>query len=61
MAEVRVKFSVSMVIALIVAELVSLIWYSHISPWHHHLGHRYLFPGILFDALVVYILKYIKE
>ncbi|XP_061166079.1 uncharacterized protein LOC133175001 [Saccostrea echinata] len=61
MAEIRVKFNVAMVLAVVAAEILSLVMYTHYSSWHHSLGHRNLIAAIIADCVLVYILKLIKE
>ncbi|KAJ8305774.1 hypothetical protein KUTeg_016319 [Tegillarca granosa] len=61
MAEVRFKFNVSMVIAIIAAELVSMLMYTHFTPWYHHIGYRYLISAIIADILLIYIIQNIVD
>lgn len=61
MAEVRFKFNVSMVIAIIAAELVSMLMYTHFTPWYHHIGYRYLISAVVADILLIYIIQNIVE
>lgn len=59
MAEIRVKFNIAMVLAVLAAEIVSVV--IHYSPWYHSLGHRNIIAAIIADCVLVYILKLIKE
>ena len=61
MAEVRVKVNIAMVLAILAAEVLSVIMYTHYSPWYHSLGHRNIIAAIVADCVLVYILKLIKE
>nr|XP_022319084.1 uncharacterized protein LOC111121897 [Crassostrea virginica] len=61
MAEVRVKVNIAMVLAILAAEVLSVVMYTHYSPWYHSLGHRNIIAAIVADCVLVYILKLIKE
>lgn len=61
MAEIRVKFNIAMVLAVLAAEIVSVVMYTHYSPWYHSLGHRNIIAAIIADCVLVYLLKLIKE
>lgn len=61
MAEIRVKFNVAMLLAILVAEILSVVMYTHYTPWYHSLGHRNLIAAIVADCVLVYLLKLIKE
>lgn len=50
-----------MVIAAVLGELVSLLFYNHHSAWGRHIGERYLLAAIVCDAVLVVVLKWIME
>jgi len=55
-----VKFNVAMVLAVVLAEIVSVMWYSA-TPWSYRHGHRYIFTAIIADAILVVLVKWIIE
>lgn len=61
MVDFHVQFNVAMVIAAVLGELVSLLFYNHHSAWGRHIGERYLLAAIVCDALLVVVLKWIME
>ena len=38
--DIRISMSVSMVIAVIAGEVLSVLWYSDAMPWHRYGGER---------------------
>ncbi|XP_011423275.1 uncharacterized protein LOC128166667 [Crassostrea angulata] len=61
MAELRIQFSLSMIIAGILAEVVSVFWYNHHSPWGRRSGDRYMLAAIVCDAGLVIAVKFIMD
>jgi hypothetical protein len=61
MAEFRIHFNVAMVIAVVLAEAVSMLWYAHNSPWGRRIGERYLLSALVCDAGLVVMVKFIME
>ncbi|XP_060074572.1 uncharacterized protein LOC132554282 [Ylistrum balloti] len=61
MAELHIQFSIAMVIAGILAEVVSILWYNDRSPWGHRTGERYLLTALVCDALLVVLLKFVTD
>jgi len=61
MADLHISFSIAMVIAGILAEVVSVLWYNNHSPWGHRTGDRYLLTALVCDAGLVVGLKFIIE
>nr|KAG5705873.1 hypothetical protein BaRGS_030763 [Batillaria attramentaria] len=59
--ELKIHFNVAMVIAVVLAEVVSMLWYAHNSPWGHHAGDRYLLAALICDAGLVIMLKFVTE
>ncbi|KAL5021857.1 hypothetical protein ScPMuIL_001012 [Solemya velum] len=59
--DLHIHFNVAMVIAAILGEVMSILWYSHHSYWGRHFGERYLLSAIVSDAGLVIILKWITE
>ncbi|KAL3870057.1 hypothetical protein ACJMK2_042674 [Sinanodonta woodiana] len=59
MAEFRLKFSVAMVLAIVLSEAASFLWYGHYSPWHGHAGERYLLTALIADVVLVTIIQWI--
>ncbi|OPL20387.1 hypothetical protein AM593_05544, partial [Mytilus galloprovincialis] len=61
MGGINIRFSMSMIIAIVAVEIMNTLFFTHYTPWYHYIGHRYLFTAIVCDAIVVVILKYIKD
>ncbi|CAC5387811.1 unnamed protein product [Mytilus coruscus] len=61
MGGINIRFSMSMIIAIVAVEIMNTLFFTHYTPWYHYIGHRYLFTAIICDAIVVVILKYIKD
>lgn len=61
MADLHIQFSIAMVIAGLLAEVVSVLWYNDRSPWGHRTGERYLLTSIVSDSLLVVLLKFVTE
>ncbi|KAK7101149.1 uncharacterized protein [Littorina saxatilis] len=59
--EIKIHFNVAMVIAVVLAEAVSMLWYAHNSPWGHRIGERYLLSALICDAGLVVMIKFIIE
>lgn len=59
--EFRVQFSISMVIAAVAAEVMSVFWYNDHSPWGRRTGDRFMLAAIISDAILVIILKFLTE
>ncbi|XP_076440324.1 uncharacterized protein LOC143279899 [Babylonia areolata] len=61
MAEIKIHFNVAMVIAVILAEAVSMLWYAQNSPWGQRIGERYLLSALICDAGLVVMIKFVME
>ncbi|XP_071117628.1 uncharacterized protein [Haliotis cracherodii] len=59
--EIKVNFSVSMVIAVVLAEAMSFLWYNNNSPWGRRIGDRYLITALVSDVGLVVLLKFLME
>lgn len=59
--EIKVNFSVSMVIAVVLAEAMSFLWYNNNSPWGQRIGDRYLITALVSDIGLVVLLKFLME
>ena len=58
---IKIHFNIAMVIAGVLAEAVSMLWYAHNTPWRHRIGERYLLPALICDVVLVCLIKYIME
>lgn len=61
MVDFHIKFNLAMVIAAVLGELVSLLFYNHHSAWGRRIGERYLLAAIVCDAILVVVLKWIMD
>ncbi|KAK3089088.1 hypothetical protein FSP39_000645 [Pinctada imbricata] len=61
MTELRIQFSLSMIIAGFLAEVVSIMWYNDHSPWGRRTGDRYLLSAIICDIGLVICCKFIVD
>lgn len=61
MVDFHISFNVAMVIAAVLGELVSYLFYNHHTGWGRRIGERYLISAIVCDAVLVVILKWIME
>jgi len=61
MADFHVSFNIAMVIAVVLGEAVSFLFYNHHSYWGRRIGERYLITAIVCDAVLVVLLKWIME
>lgn len=59
MVDLHVSFNLGMVIAAVLGELVSVLFYNNHSSWGRQIGERYLISAIFCDAVLVVILKWI--
>ena len=59
--EIKIHFNVAMVIAVVLAEAVSMLWYAHNSPWGHRIGERYLLATLVCDVGLVVMIKFVME
>nr|KAG5705872.1 hypothetical protein BaRGS_030762 [Batillaria attramentaria] len=50
-----------MVVAVVVAEVVSMLWYANNPPWGHRIGDRYLLTALLSDTGLVFMLKFVTH
>ncbi len=49
--------SVAMVAAVIIGEVVSMLWYSNVMPWGAHSGERYFISAIICDIGLAFLLQ----
>ncbi|KAL8582940.1 hypothetical protein ACOMHN_006484 [Nucella lapillus] len=61
MTEIKIHFNVAMVIAVVLVEVVSMLWYAHNSPWGHHIGERFLLAALVCDVGLVVMVKFVME
>ena len=61
MADIHLSISVALVIAVIAAEVLSILWYNNSSPWGRHAGDRYFLSAILSDVGLAFLVKFIME
>ena len=61
MAEITLSVSVALVIAIVVGEVLSTLWYSDSTPWGRHCNARYLLSAIGADIGLALLLQFIMR
>ncbi|XP_052273400.1 uncharacterized protein LOC127873564 [Dreissena polymorpha] len=61
MADFHVSFHIAMVIAAVLGELVSFMFFNGHSAWGRRIGDRYLITAFVCQAVLVVILKWIID
>ncbi|XP_052777574.1 uncharacterized protein LOC128214909 [Mya arenaria] len=61
MVDFHVSFNMAMVIAAVLGELVSVLFFNHHSAWGRQIGDRFLITALVCDGILVVILKWIME
>ena len=55
--DIKISMSVSMVIAVIAGEVLSILWYSDSAPWHRYHGDRYWVAALACDIGLALLLQ----
>ena len=59
--DIKIHFNVAMVIAVVLAEAVSMLWYANNTPWGRRIGERYLLSALVCDVGLVVMIKFVME
>lgn len=57
---VQISFNLKMVVAIMLGELISGLWYSGFQHWGRDLGDRYLITAIICDVGLVIVLQNLR-
>ena len=57
--EIKLSVNIAVVAAVILGELVSMLWYSDSTPWGRHGGDRYLLSALAADVGLALLLQII--
>ncbi len=57
--DIHLNMSVSLVVAVIAAEVLSVLWYNDRSPWGRRQGERYFIAAILSDVGLAFLVQWI--
>ena len=58
--EVKLSVSVAVLVAVVLGELLSVIWYSDNMPWGRH-GERYIIAALCSDVALAFLVQIIVK
>ncbi|XP_013409042.1 uncharacterized protein LOC106172751 [Lingula anatina] len=61
MADINISVSIGVVVCVIVAELISTLWYNDRTPWHSWHGARFFAAALISDVGLVLIMSFLTK